>query len=50
MAVIGGGNFGIESAIDLSGIALQVKVIEFLPELKADQVYKLDFLNCQMLA
>lgn len=38
IAVIGGGNSGIEAAIDLSGIARQVKVIEFLPELKVDQV------------
>ncbi|MDJ0653921.1 MAG: alkyl hydroperoxide reductase subunit F [Xanthomonadales bacterium] len=38
VAVIGGGNSGIEAAIDLSGIVGSVTVIEFLPELKADQV------------
>lgn len=38
VAVIGGGNSGIEAAIDLAGIANQVTVLEFLPELKADQV------------
>lgn len=38
VAVIGGGNSGIEAAIDLAGIAKQVTVLEFLPELKADSV------------
>ncbi|MGX7162943.1 alkyl hydroperoxide reductase subunit F [Enterococcus massiliensis] len=38
VAVIGGGNSGIEAAIDLAGYAKQVFVLEFLPELKADQV------------
>lgn len=38
VAVIGGGNSGIEAAIDLAGLAKQVYVLEFLPELKADQV------------
>ena len=38
VAVIGGGNSGIEAAIDLAGIALHVTVIEFSPELKADEV------------
>lgn len=38
VAVIGGGNSGIEAAIDLAGIAEQVTVLEFLPELKADTV------------
>mgnify|MGYP001188996074 FL=1 len=38
VAVIGGGNSGIEAAIDLAGIAKHVTVLEFLPELKADQV------------
>lgn len=38
VAVIGGGNSGIEAAIDLAGIADEVTVLEFLPELKADQV------------
>lgn len=38
VAVIGGGNSGIEAAIDLAGIAQQVTVLEFMPELKADAV------------
>ena len=38
VAVIGGGNSGIEAAIDLSGMARFVSVFEFLPELKADQI------------
>ncbi|MCB1759674.1 MAG: alkyl hydroperoxide reductase subunit F [Gammaproteobacteria bacterium] len=38
VAVIGGGNSGIEAALDLAGIVRSVTVIEYLPELKADQV------------
>jgi alkyl hydroperoxide reductase subunit F len=38
VAVIGGGNSGIEAAIDLAGVVKHVTVIEFMPELKADQV------------
>ena len=38
VAVVGGGNSGIEAAIDLAGIVKHVTVLEFLPELKADQV------------
>ncbi|GBF75811.1 alkyl hydroperoxide reductase subunit F [Paenibacillus sp. 598K] len=38
VAVIGGGNSGIEAAIDLAGIASHVTVLEFAPELKADSV------------
>ncbi|MDR2138970.1 MAG: alkyl hydroperoxide reductase subunit F [Tannerella sp.] len=38
IAVVGGGNSGIEAAIDLSGICSQVTVVEFLDGLKADQV------------
>lgn len=38
IAVIGGGNSGIEAAIDLAGIANHVTVLEFMPELKADAV------------
>jgi alkyl hydroperoxide reductase subunit F len=38
VAVIGGGNSGIEAALDLSGIVRSVTVYEFLPELKADKV------------
>lgn len=38
VAVVGGGNSGIEAAIDLAGICSKVTVLEFLDELKADQV------------
>ncbi|GAF67024.1 alkyl hydroperoxide reductase [Bacillus sp. TS-2] len=38
VAVIGGGNSGIEAAIDLAGIVKHVTVLEFAPELKADNV------------
>jgi alkyl hydroperoxide reductase subunit F len=38
VAVIGGGNSGIEAAIDLAGMVSQVTVIEFMPELKADKI------------
>lgn len=38
VAVIGGGNSGIEAALDLSGIVKSVTVYEFMPELKADKV------------
>ncbi|WP_400244408.1 alkyl hydroperoxide reductase subunit F [Niallia sp. JL1B1071] len=38
VAVIGGGNSGIEAAIDLAGIVKHVTVLEFMSELKADSV------------
>lgn len=38
VAVIGGGNSGIEAAIDLAGICRKVTVIEFAESLKADEV------------
>ncbi|CAM4191215.1 alkyl hydroperoxide reductase subunit F [Lederbergia lenta] len=38
VAVIGGGNSGVEAAIDLAGIVKHVTVLEFMPELKADSV------------
>lgn len=38
VAVVGGGNSGIEAAIDLAGICSEVVVFEFLDELKADKV------------
>lgn len=38
VAVIGGGNSGIEAAIDLAGVVKHVTVLEFMPELKADSV------------
>ena len=44
VAVIGGGNSGIEAAIDLAGIVKHVTVLEFAPELKADSVLQ-DRLN-----
>lgn len=37
-AVIGGGNSGVEAAIDLAGIVEHVTVIEFAEQLKADAV------------
>jgi alkyl hydroperoxide reductase subunit F len=38
VAVIGGGNSGIEAAIDLAGTCSKVTVFEFLDELRADKV------------
>jgi len=38
VAVIGGGNSGVEAALDLSGIVKSVSVFEFNAELKADKV------------
>lgn len=38
VAVIGGGNSGIEAAIDLAGICRKVTVFEFADTLRADQV------------
>jgi alkyl hydroperoxide reductase subunit F len=38
VAVIGGGNSGVEAAIDLAGIVAHVTLLEFLPQLKADGV------------
>lgn len=38
IAVIGGGNSGVEAAIDLAGIVKEVVVFEFNPQLKADQI------------
>jgi alkyl hydroperoxide reductase subunit F len=38
VAVIGGGNSGVEAAIDLAGVVKHVHVVEFMPELKADAV------------
>lgn len=38
IAVVGGGNSGIEAAIDLAGIVKHVTVLEFASELKADSV------------
>jgi alkyl hydroperoxide reductase subunit F len=38
VAVIGGGNSGVEAAIDLAGVVDHVTLLEFAPEMKADQV------------
>jgi alkyl hydroperoxide reductase subunit F len=38
VAVIGGGNSGVEAAIDLAGVVKHVTLLEFAPELKADAV------------
>jgi NADH-dependent peroxiredoxin subunit F len=38
VVVIGGGNSGLEAAIDLSSIATEVTVLEFLDELKGDKI------------
>ncbi|NMM89416.1 alkyl hydroperoxide reductase subunit F [Rhodococcus sp. SRB_17] len=38
VAVIGGGNSGVEAAIDLAGIVAHVTLLEFASELKADAV------------
>ena len=37
-AVIGGGNSGVEAAIDLAGVVAHVTLIEFADQLKADAV------------
>ncbi|MFV0532843.1 MAG: alkyl hydroperoxide reductase subunit F [Cumulibacter sp.] len=46
IAVVGGGNSGVEAAIDLAGVTGHVTVIEYLDELRADSVLlrKLDSL------
>ncbi|TXJ10489.1 MAG: alkyl hydroperoxide reductase subunit F [Acinetobacter sp.] len=44
VAVIGGGNSGVEAAIDLAGIVEHVTVVEFDTKLRADQVLQ-DKLN-----
>ena len=38
VAVIGGGNSGVEAAIDLAGLASEVVVLEFADKLRADEV------------
>ncbi|MDO5701000.1 MAG: alkyl hydroperoxide reductase subunit F [Bowdeniella nasicola] len=38
IAVVGGGNSGVEAAIDLAGVVEHVTVVEFMDELKADAV------------
>ncbi len=44
VAVVGGGNSGLEAAIDLSTLASEVTVIEYMNELKGDQILQ-DKLN-----
>jgi alkyl hydroperoxide reductase subunit F len=38
VAVIGGGNSGVEAAIDLAGVVEHVTLLEFAPQLRADAV------------
>ena len=38
VAVVGGGNSGVEAAIDLAGIVGHVTLFEFMPKMKADKV------------
>ena len=38
VAVIGGGNSGVEAAIDLAGIVAHVTLLEFDDALRADEV------------
>jgi alkyl hydroperoxide reductase subunit F len=38
VAVIGGGNSGVEAAIDLAGLATHVTLIEYMGQLRADEV------------
>ncbi|MCL2567018.1 MAG: alkyl hydroperoxide reductase subunit F [Alphaproteobacteria bacterium] len=38
IAVIGGGNSGVEAAIDLAGIAKHIYLLEFADKLKADKI------------
>lgn len=38
VAVVGGGNSGVEAAIDLAGLVAHVTVLEFATELRADEV------------
>ena len=38
VAVIGGGNSGVEAAIDLAGVVAHVTLLEFMGELKADDI------------
>lgn len=40
VAVIGGGNSGVEAAIDLAAICASVTVLEFMETLKADEVLR----------
>ena len=45
VAVIGGGNSGVEAAIDLAGLVAHVTLVEFAPELRADAVLQRKLLS-----
>ncbi len=45
VAVVGGGNSGVEAAIDLAGICSQVTLFEFGDEMRADQVLQQKLLS-----
>ena len=45
VAVIGGGNSGVEAAIDLAGVVSRVTVLEFAPEMRADAVLQRKLLS-----
>lgn len=45
VAVIGGGNSGVEAAIDLAGVVGHVTVLEFMDQLKADAVLQRKLLS-----
>ena len=47
VTVIGGGNSGVEAAIDLAGLAREVLVIEFADQLKADAVLQEKLAECK---
>ena len=48
VAVIGGGNSGVEAAIDLAGVCSKVTVFEFMDTLKADTVLQEKAKACPM--
>ena len=49
VAVIGGGNSGIEAAIDLAGICRHVTVLEFADAMRADEVLQQKVASLLML-
>ena len=49
VAVIGGGNSGVEAAIDLAGIVKHVTLFEYASELKADSVLQERYAHYLML-
>ena len=49
VAVIGGGNSGVEAAIDLAGIVKHVTLFEYASELKADSVQERFYAHYLML-